>query len=186
MGHPQKSRKEQRRYTSALPGAQGLGACACSGSGGPLVLARGTFQRDSLRGGERFPRASGGLPRLLSRGVTFLGGFALSGVRGLLRVLVGVRTLLMTIHPVRDAGVSMTFLTAPECSSETLSSPASFYLTVSFSANTALPSECRPATPSHVSALPQPTSRPAQESPPATPPTPHSPDQLYIRFSFVV
>lgn len=92
----------------------------------------------------------------------------------------------MTIHPVRDAGVSMTFLTAPECSSETLSSLASFYLAVSFSAGTALPSECRPATPSHVSALPQPRSRPAQRSPAATPPPQTAPRKLYIRFSFVV
>lgn len=161
MGHPQKSRKEQRRYTSALPGAQGLGACACSGSGGPLVLARGTFQRDSLRGGERFPRASSGQPHFERGWRPSSANWQTLEASGLLCVDV---TLLMTIHPVRDAGVSMTFLTAPECSSETLSSPASFYLTVSFSAGTALPSECRPATP----------------------PTPHSPDQLYIRFSFVV
>lgn len=76
------------------------------------MLARGTFQRDSLRGGERFPRASSNLPRLLSRGVTFLGKLQTLEASGLLRVLVGVWTLLMTIHPVRDAGVSMTFLTA--------------------------------------------------------------------------
>lgn len=43
---------------------------------------------------------------------TFLGKLQTLEASGLLRVLVGVWTPLMTIHPVRDAGVSMTFLTA--------------------------------------------------------------------------
>lgn len=185
MGHPQKSRKEQRRYTSALPGAQGLGACACSGSGGPLVLARGTFQRDSLRGGERFPRASSNLPRLLSRGVTFLGGWHF--LECVDCYVCRCRCDPSDDHSPRQRCRGVDDLSdCPECSSETLSSLASFYLAVSFSAGTALPSERRPATPSHVSRASPPRSRPAQRSPAATPPTPHSPDQLYIRFSFVV
>lgn len=109
MGHPQKSRKEQRRYTSALPGAQGLGACACSGSGGPLVLARGTFQRDSLRGGERFPRASSGQPHF-ERGWRPSSANCRRWERLDCSCVDVDVTPLMTIHPVRDAGVSMTFL----------------------------------------------------------------------------
>lgn len=111
-GTPKSPEKIQRRYTSALPGAQGLGACACSGSGGPLVLARGTFQRDSLRGGERFPRASSNLPRLLSRGVTFLGKLADAGSVWIVGVLVGVWTPLDHSPRQRCRGMSMTFLTA--------------------------------------------------------------------------
>lgn len=150
MGHPQKSRKEQRRYTSALPGAQGLGACACSGSGGPLVLARGTFQRDSLRGGERFPRASSGQPH-------FERGWRPSSANCRRWKRLDCSCACWCLDPSDDhsprqrcRGVD-DLSDCPECSSETLSSLASFYLAVSFSANTALVCECRPATPSRAS-----------------------------------
>ena len=162
-GTPKSPEKIQRRYTSALPGAQGLGACACSGSGGPLVLARGTFQRDSLRGGERFPRASSSLPFLLRGRATFLGGWHFLEC-------VDCWCACRCLDPSDDhsprqrcRGVD-DLSVALQTSSGGVSSLARFYLTVSFSAYIALASECRPATP----------------------PPRKAPRQLYIRFSFVV